>query len=197
MTSTICCRAWAKSSRSTASTSIFRTRTKFAAWFAKFTLILLSTPPPTPPWIRPKKKNHSPRQSTPARRQSSPRKPKGSAPRSFTIPPTSLRWHKNSPYDENDRTNPLSAYGKTKLAGEQAIRESGAHHLIFRTAWVYSTRGKNFLLTILRLATERDELRIVNDQSAPRPGAAKSRQHPYRFCSEFLIEKRSRVPGTS
>jgi dTDP-4-dehydrorhamnose reductase len=71
---------------------------------------------------------------------------------------------KNSPYDENDRTNPLNAYGRTKLAGEQAIRESGAHHLIFRTAWVYSTRGKNFLLTILRLATERDELRIVNDQ---------------------------------
>jgi dTDP-4-dehydrorhamnose reductase len=72
---------------------------------------------------------------------------------------------KNSPYDENDRTNPLNVYGKTKLAGEQAIRESGAHHLVFRTAWVYSTRGKNFLLTILRLATERHELRIVNDQA--------------------------------
>ncbi len=72
---------------------------------------------------------------------------------------------KDSPYDENDRTNPLNVYGKTKLAGEQAIRESGAHHLIFRTAWVYSTRGKNFLRTILRLATERDEIRIVNDQA--------------------------------
>ncbi|MGB9007771.1 MAG: dTDP-4-dehydrorhamnose reductase [Candidatus Acidiferrales bacterium] len=71
---------------------------------------------------------------------------------------------KNSPYEEGDRTNPLSAYGRTKLAGERAIRDSGAHYLIFRTAWVYSTRGKNFLLTILRLATERDELRIVNDQ---------------------------------
>lgn len=71
---------------------------------------------------------------------------------------------KNSPYEEGDRTNPLNAYGRTKLAGEQAIRDSGVHHLIFRTAWVYSTRGKNFLLTILRLATERDELRIVNDQ---------------------------------
>lgn len=71
---------------------------------------------------------------------------------------------KNSPYDESDRTNPLNAYGRTKLAGEQAVRESGAHHLIFRTAWVYSTRGKNFLLTIVRLATQRDELRIVNDQ---------------------------------
>ena len=71
---------------------------------------------------------------------------------------------KTSPYEEDDRTNPINAYGRTKLAGEQAIRESGANHLIFRTAWVYSTRGKNFLLTILRLATERDELRIVNDQ---------------------------------
>jgi dTDP-4-dehydrorhamnose reductase len=71
---------------------------------------------------------------------------------------------KNSPYEEGDRTNPVNAYGRTKLAGEQAIRESGAHHLIFRTAWVYSTRGRNFLLTILRLAAERDELRIVNDQ---------------------------------
>jgi dTDP-4-dehydrorhamnose reductase len=71
---------------------------------------------------------------------------------------------KNSPYEETDPTNPINVYGKTKLAGEQAIRDSGAHHLIFRTAWLYSTRGKNFLLTILRLATEREELRIVNDQ---------------------------------
>jgi dTDP-4-dehydrorhamnose reductase len=71
---------------------------------------------------------------------------------------------KNSPYDENDPPNPLSVYGRTKLAGEQTIRESGVHHLIFRTAWVYSTRGKNFLLTILRLATQREELRIVHDQ---------------------------------
>lgn len=71
---------------------------------------------------------------------------------------------KTTPYEENDPTNPLGAYGRTKLAGEQAIRDSGAAHLIFRTAWVYSTRGKNFLLTILRLATQREELRIVKDQ---------------------------------
>ena len=71
---------------------------------------------------------------------------------------------KNSPYDEDDPPNPISVYGATKLAGEQAIRDSGVHHLIFRTAWVYSTRGKNFLLTILRLATQREELRIVRDQ---------------------------------
>jgi dTDP-4-dehydrorhamnose reductase len=71
---------------------------------------------------------------------------------------------KTTPYEENDPTNPLGAYGRAKLAGEQAIRDSGAAHLIFRTAWVYSTRGKNFLLTILRLATQREELRIVKDQ---------------------------------
>jgi dTDP-4-dehydrorhamnose reductase len=71
---------------------------------------------------------------------------------------------KDSPYDENDSPNPISVYGRTKLAGEQAIHDSGVDHLIFRTAWVYSTRGKNFLLTILRLATQREELRIVRDQ---------------------------------
>ncbi|MGC1617901.1 MAG: dTDP-4-dehydrorhamnose reductase [Candidatus Acidiferrum sp.] len=71
---------------------------------------------------------------------------------------------KSDPYDEEDSTNPINVYGKTKLAGEQAIRSSGVPHLIFRTAWVYATQGKNFLLTILRLATEREELRIVSDQ---------------------------------
>jgi len=71
---------------------------------------------------------------------------------------------KNFPYDENDPPNPISVYGRTKLAGEQAVRDLGVDHLIFRTAWVYSTRGKNFLLTMLRLATQREELRIVHDQ---------------------------------
>jgi dTDP-4-dehydrorhamnose reductase len=71
---------------------------------------------------------------------------------------------KQSPYNETDETNPLNVYGKSKLAGEQAIRASGASHLIIRTGWVYANRGRNFLLTILRLATEREELRIVCDQ---------------------------------
>jgi dTDP-4-dehydrorhamnose reductase len=71
---------------------------------------------------------------------------------------------KAAPYEEMDSANPISVYGKTKLAGEQAIRSTGVPHLIFRTAWVYATRGRNFLLTILRLATEKEELRIVRDQ---------------------------------
>lgn len=65
---------------------------------------------------------------------------------------------------ETDATGPANAYGASKLAGEQAIAASGVPHLIFRTSWVYGMRGKNFLLTMLRLAKERDELRIVNDQ---------------------------------
>lgn len=69
------------------------------------------------------------------------------------------------PYAEMDPPGPLNVYGKTKLAGEEAIRAVGAVHLILRTAWVYGTRGRNFLLTVLRLATEREELRIVRDQA--------------------------------
>jgi len=72
---------------------------------------------------------------------------------------------KTDPYVEEDPPNPLNIYGKTKLQGEQAIRDSGVPHLLFRTAWVYATRGRNFMLTILRLATQREELRLVCDQA--------------------------------
>ncbi|MBB3223189.1 dTDP-4-dehydrorhamnose reductase [Pseudoduganella umbonata] len=65
---------------------------------------------------------------------------------------------------ETDTVGPLNVYGASKLAGEQAIAASGVPHLILRTSWVYGMRGKNFLLTMMRLAKERDELRIVDDQ---------------------------------
>jgi dTDP-4-dehydrorhamnose reductase len=71
---------------------------------------------------------------------------------------------KSTPYTETDTPNPLGAYGRTKLAGDEAVRQSGCEHLIFRLCWVYGARGKNFLLTMKRLAGERDTLRVVADQ---------------------------------
>lgn len=71
---------------------------------------------------------------------------------------------KEENYTEEDVPHPQSVYGRSKLAGEQAIQAAGIPHLILRTSWIYGLRGKNFLLTVQRLAQERDELRIVADQ---------------------------------
>lgn len=71
---------------------------------------------------------------------------------------------KEEAYVETDQTNPINAYGRTKLAGELAVQEEAQKHIILRTSWVFSKEGKNFVNTILRLAKERDELKVVNDQ---------------------------------
>jgi len=80
---------------------------------------------------------------------------------------------KGTPYVETDEARPLCVYGATKLAGEQAVVAEGGKHLVFRTSWVYATRGRNFPATVVRLAQERDDLAVVNDQTgAPTSAAA-------------------------
>ena len=76
-----------------------------------------------------------------------------------------------TPWLETDVTGPLSVYGKSKLEGEDAIRASGCKHLIFRTSWVYAARGSNFAKTMLKLAQERDSLKVINDQIGAPTGA--------------------------
>jgi dTDP-4-dehydrorhamnose reductase len=99
---------------------------------------------------------------------------------------------KSVPYLEDDATEPLSVYGKSKLAGEDAIRSVGLPHLIFRTSWVYGAYGKNFLKTILRLAGERDELRIVADQL----GAPTSSHSIAEATLEAFAQWNGEVSGT-
>src|SRR5229473_6823348 len=98
---------------------------------------------------------------------------------------------KKAPYVETDSPNPRNAYGRTKLAGEQGIRESGATHVIFRTSWVYATHGRNFLLTILRLATEREELKIVADQVGAPTCALDLAEATARILAGMIIDDQS------
>lgn len=96
---------------------------------------------------------------------------------------------KREPYVESDPAAPLSAYGRTKLEGEQAIAASGCAHLVLRTSWVYGPTGANFLLTMLRAGAARDELRVVDDQH----GAPTSTLQLARATRELLDLGRDRL----
>lgn len=103
------------------------------------------------------------------------------------------------PYTEMDVPAPTSVYGASKLAGEQALAGSGAAHIIFRTSWVYGAQGNNFLLTILKLAREKETLRVVADQhGAPTwsRDLAEMTAHVIRHCEEATSDK-SRQPPTA
>jgi dTDP-4-dehydrorhamnose reductase len=76
-----------------------------------------------------------------------------------------------APWQETDPVGPVNTYGKSKLLGERAIIDSGCRHVIFRTSWVYAARGNNFIKTMLRLAKEKNELKIINDQYGAPTGA--------------------------
>ena len=101
---------------------------------------------------------------------------------------------KPSAYCEEDATNPLGIYGKTKLAGENALSASGADHLIFRTSWVFGAHGKNFIKTILRLASGRDELRIVADQVGAPTGVALLADASTHIATRYLRDGRENFP---
>ena len=101
---------------------------------------------------------------------------------------------KLSAYSEEDATNPLGVYGKTKLEGEKALAASGAAHLIFRTSWVFGAHGKNFSKTILRLASSRDELHIVADQFGAPTGAALLADASAHIAARYLRDGRENFP---
>ena len=101
---------------------------------------------------------------------------------------------KNEPYNETDPVNPLGVYGRTKLEGERALAKSGANHVILRTSWVYGAHGKNFIKTILRLAAERHELRIVADQLGAPTGAALLADASAHIVSRYLRDGADNFP---
>ena len=103
---------------------------------------------------------------------------------------------KQAPYTETDRPNPLSVYGQSKFAGEEAIRRSGCRHFLLRTSWVFATEGNNFPRTILKLATERDRLTIVDDQVGA-PTSARLMANVTLQILERIKDGRERLDGVT
>lgn len=96
---------------------------------------------------------------------------------------------KSTPYVETDSPNPINAYGRTKLAGEIAVQSSGCDYLILRTSWVYASRAHNFMLTMLKLAQEREELSIVSDQIGS-PTSARLIADTTMLCVQQAIKEK-------
>ncbi len=101
----------------------------------------------------------------------------------------------STPYVESDATNPLSVYGKTKLAGEEALAGAGIPYITLRTSWVYGARGRNFLLTILKLAVERPELRIVADQTGAPTAACEIASATAAIAERWLASDPAQCSG--
>ncbi|MFN4197714.1 MAG: dTDP-4-dehydrorhamnose reductase [Flavobacterium sp.] len=96
---------------------------------------------------------------------------------------------KNSPYNESDSTHPKGVYGQTKLEGEIAIQEAWHKHIIIRTSWVYSQFGHNFMKTMLRLATERSEISVVNDQTGTPTHAIDLAEVLVKICTSIFLPR--------
>ena len=102
---------------------------------------------------------------------------------------------KAGPYCEDDPTNPLGAYGASKVAGEKGVIAAGGRAVILRTSWVYSLHGKNFLLTMLRLAKERPELRVVEDQIGAPTSAGQIAAAIHRLIGQLARTAEAEFPG--
>ena len=98
---------------------------------------------------------------------------------------------KEAPYVETDPVGPLNAYGRSKLAGEVALREAGCDHLVLRTSWVFSAHGQNFVRTMLRLTLQRDELKIVSDQTGAPTWANDIAAATERLIPQMMEERRA------
>ena len=103
---------------------------------------------------------------------------------------------KSNAYLETDETNPQSVYAKTKLQGEEAIKMSECNHLIFRTSWVFATRGSNFAKTMIRLAKEQEEMKIVNDQFGV-PTSAELIADITALCLHQIAQDKNSIPNVT